>query len=66
MKIPWYIHGNWKLDSTQLTTLTNDLLEVGVREKNINIVTTYFNKDKDVECLSFLKNFYEDRVNEIA
>ncbi len=66
MKIPWYIHGNWKLDSTQLTTLTNDLLEVGVREKNINIVTTYFNKDKDIECLRFLKNFYEDRVNEIA
>lgn len=66
MKIPWYTHGNWKLDPTQLTTLTNDLLEIGVKDKDFNIVTTYFNKDEDMECLRFLKNFYENRVDEIA
>ena len=27
MRIPWYIHGNWKLESTQLTNLESDILK---------------------------------------
>lgn len=66
MKIPWYIHGNWKLDSTQLTTLTNNVVEVAVKQEEDNFFTTFHSKDKDLECLGFLKNFYKDRVDEIA
>ena len=69
MRIPWYIHGNWKLDSTQLTTLTNDLLEVGVKEKNINIdqekpvsvkdiLTEYSKSEKSGNPYTFIQENY--------
>ena len=61
MKVPWYIHGNWKLESTQLTDLENNILKVG--KYNDNLCTTY---SVDCEKLGFLNNFYRDRVDEIA
>ena len=66
MKIPWYIHGNWKLDSTQLQTLEKDILRVGVAQPKEQVITTYHAKDKDLECLDFLYNFYKERVDEIS
>ena len=63
MKIPWYIHGNWKLDSSQLTNLENNLLEVGKLGTDDKMLTTY---TQDCKELSFLKSFYKDRVDEIA
>ena len=65
MRIPWYIHGNWKLDPTQLQTLEKDILRVGVQGKG-QVITTYGTKDKDLDCLDFLNNFYKERVDEIA
>ena len=61
MRVPWYIHGNWLLDPTQLTDLENNILKVG--NYSNNLCTTYPN---DFEELGFLKNFYKDRVDEIA
>mgnify|MGYP003306524114 FL=1 len=61
MKVPWYIHGNWKLEPTQLADLENNILKVGYFSNNL--CTTY---DIDCEELGFLKNFYKDRVDEIA
>ena len=66
MKIPWYIHGNWKLDPTQLQTLEKDILKVGVTSGKGQVITTYYTKDKDLNCLNFLHNFYKERVDEIA
>ena len=65
MKIPWYIQGIWKLDSTQLQTLEKDILRVGKQGKG-QVITTYGNKDKDLDCLDFLHNFYKERVDEIS
>ena len=61
MKVPWYIHGNWKLEPTQLANLENNILKVGIFSNNL--CTTY-----KIDCpeLGFLKNFYKDRVDEIA
>lgn len=66
MKIPWYIHGNWKLDSTQLKTLEKDVLKLGVKQEREQVITTFHSKDKDLSCIDFLYNFYKERVNEIA
>ena len=66
MRIPWYTHGNWKLDPTQLQTLEKDILRVGVTEEKEQVITTYHAKDKDLECLDFLHNFYKERVDEIS
>ena len=66
MRIPWYIHGNWKLDPTQLQTLEKDILRVGVTQEKEQVITTYHAKDKDLECLDFLYNFYKERVDEIS
>lgn len=63
MKIPWYIHGNWKLDSSQLTDLENNLFKVGKLGVEDRMLTTYGQNCKE---LSFLKSFYKDRVDEIA
>ena len=65
MTIPWYIHGNWKLESTQLTTLENDIVKADFKQKydKSDFFTTY---NKDLPSLKFLYNFYKDRVNEIA
>ena len=65
MRIPWYTHGNWKLDPTQLQTLEKDILKVGVHSKE-QVITTYGTKDKDLDCLDFLYTFYNERVDEIA
>ena len=61
MRIPWYIHGNWKLESTQLTNLESDILKVG--NYSNNLCSTY---NTDCKELAFLKNFYKERVDEIA
>lgn len=53
MKIPWYIHGNWKLDSAQLQTLEKNILKVGVTQEKEQVITTYHNKDKDLQHLDF-------------
>ena len=66
MKIPWYIHGNWKLDPAQLQTLEKNILKVGVTQEKEQVITTYHNKDKDLQDLDFLHNFYKERVDEIA
>ena len=66
MKIGWYIHKNWKLDSTQLQTLEKDILRVGVTQEKEQVITTYHAKDKDLDCLDFLHNFYKERVDEIS
>tara|TARA_R100000388_G_scaffold90091_1_gene71274 strand:- start:1378 stop:1881 length:504 start_codon:yes stop_codon:yes gene_type:complete len=63
MKIPWYIHGNWKLDSSQLTDLENNLYKIGLVSWEDKMITTY---GQDCKELSFLKNFYKERVDEIA
>ena len=61
MKVPWYIHGNWKLEPTQLANLENNILKVGIFSNNL--CTTY-----KIDCpeLGFLKNFYKDRVDELS
>lgn len=66
MKIPWYIHGNWTLDSTQLQTLEKDIFKIGVKQEKENIITTFHSKNKDTSCLDFLYRFYKERVDEIA
>ena len=58
MKIPWYIHGNWTLDSTQLQTLEKDVLKLGVTQEKEQVITTYHAKDKDLQHLDFLHSFY--------
>lgn len=62
LNIPCYILGNWKLDVNQLNNLKQNLL---IKEncKEVGLYTTY---DADNKNLSFLKNFYQDIVNEIA
>ena len=65
MKIPWYTHGNWRLDSTQLQTLEEKTIEIGVKNEE-EYITTYHNKDKDLKYLDFLHSFYKERVDEIA
>ena len=57
MRIPWYIHGNWKLDPTQLQTLEKDILRVGITQEKEQVITTYHAKDKDLECLDFLHKY---------
>lgn len=66
MKIPWYIHGNWKLDSTQLATLEKDVLKIGTKQEKEKLITTFHTKDEKLSCLDFLYSFYKDRVDEIA
>ena len=51
MKVPWYIHGNWKLDSSQLTDLENNLYKIGLVSWEDKMITTY---GQDCKELSFL------------
>ena len=63
MTIPWYIHGNWILESTQLTTLENNILKGETKQKE-DYLTTYYTEK--LFYLDFLYNFYKERVDEIA
>ena len=67
MRVPWYIHGNWKLDSAQLTDLENTIPKIVSSDKD-DLYTTYHLSyaDKSPKELSFLNNFYAERVAEIA
>ena len=62
LNIPWYVLGNWKLDVNQLNNLEQSLL---VKEncKEVGLYTTY---DTDNQHLNFLKDFYQNIVDEIA
>ena len=62
LNLPWYILGNWKLDVNQLNNLEQSLL---VKEncKAVGLYTTY---DTDNQHLNFLKDFYQNIVDEIA
>ena len=48
MRIPWYIHGNWKLDPTQLQTLEKDILRVGVTQEKEQVTSTFLAKYNDL------------------
>ena len=67
MRVPWYIHGNWKLDSAQLTDLENTIPKIVSPDKD-DLYTTYHLSyaEKAPKELSFLNNFYAERVAEIA
>ena len=62
LHIPYYLHGNWKLNKDELQTLEKNLL---VKEncKEVGLYTTY---DTDNKHLGFLKSFYQNIVDEIA
>ena len=62
LHIPYYLHGNWKLNKDELQALEKNLL---VKEncKEVGLYTTY---DTDNKHLSFLKGFYQNIVDEIA
>ena len=62
LNIPWYILGNWKLNTTQLDNLEQSLL-VEENQKDYGLYTTY---NTDNKHLSFLKDFYQNIVDEIA
>ena len=65
MRIPWYIHGNWTLDSTRLEALEKDILNIGVVQEKEQVITTYHSKN-ELSCMDFLDEFYKERVIEIA
>ncbi len=62
LHIPYYLHGNWKLNKDELQALEKNLL---VKEncKEVGLYTTY---DTDNKHLGFLKGFYQNIVDEIA
>lgn len=57
--IPYYLHGNWKLDTNELQSLEQNLLN----GKQDGVYTTFAEDNKH---LGFLKSFYQNIVDEIA
>tara|TARA_Y100000401_G_C8225379_1_gene175435 strand:- start:40 stop:564 length:525 start_codon:yes stop_codon:yes gene_type:complete len=60
LRVPWYTHGNWKLDKQELKDLEKNLL---INKNKRGLYTTYAQNNKH---LKFLKNFYQGIVDEIC
>jgi len=56
LRVPWYTHGNWKLDKQELKDLEKNLL---INKNKRGLYTTYAQNNKH---LKFLKNFYQGIV----
>ena len=58
LRIPWYIHGNWKLDTNQLDNLEQELIALNA--------PLYQSTLRNVKALAFLNSFYKEIVDGIA
>tara|TARA_R100000353_G_scaffold83280_1_gene62291 strand:- start:664 stop:1179 length:516 start_codon:yes stop_codon:yes gene_type:complete len=63
LHIPYYLHGNWKLNTNELQTLEKNLLVKENYDEDKCLYTTF---SKDNKHLNFLKSFYQNIVDEIA
>ena len=61
LRIPFYTHGNWKLNETTLAELETQMVNEDYYDSKANLYTSY-EKKFDYPFGSF----YEDRVDEIA